>query len=908
MARFRAILLLSLLVLVPSGLLAAGGISGRVTAASGGAPLEADVVIMTADDYGEITSIKSSAADGSYFAGDLPDGNYRAKVSIANSVYVSVFYDGSVAGTPYWDKSTTIAVAGSAVTGGIDFAMTEGGVIAGTVRAKADGAPVVGKIVTFHDPTSQYYWYGESGPDGTYWIPGLPPGAYYGHMCYLLGDFVCQFWDHTDDAYQSSRIEIAGAQVVEQVDFDLVVGAAVSGRLLSKDNGGPVPKGKVSAVRINGYGGNTVDAAADGSFRVNALTAGTYYLYAGGKNYAGDYGRNSDGAVLNFDLAIGQEVEGVDIRLEEGGIVTGTVRAAATGAPIAGAHVEVVGLDGEWTGLEFPSTGVDGKFEISAIKEGDYLVFANHPDFITQFYSGAIFGANGTPVHVTKGQTKAAVDFALLPAGKISGRVVSKENGQPIERIYLLAFFDENLEMPGAWAQAASDGTYTMGSVIPGARVYVAAVDWDLGVYAAQWYSGAYQFSEARSVAVAIGQTTAGVNFSLEKPGVVTFSPASIAFTGQTLQETIPSQQLLLKNAGPGPAAVVVWSDADWMSVDLDESRPLDPGEDRVATINVWTWGLAAGTYTGGLHVYDISIQTEWIVPVTFTLAAAAPALEFYPDGMWFDSEAHSQVAPEDTFYLANVGDGVIEYSLAADVPWITFSPASGSLVHAENASQLTVAVSAAGLDEGTYNGTITLTSSVGSYQIPVEFNVTPAITEGVPGLSTPSVVTILVPGGLPPEKARLAATATFEISNPGTATLYWNARFRDDWVALTPSKGAIEPGGPATTVTVQVDPAKLGNGMNSTVLDFASSRVSASVSLQAQIGSLIESNGKIVPSGQGQLVVPVMVHSPGLNGSQFASDIWISHLPIGKSSTLTVGFVPDGVDGTQAAVSTSLE
>lgn len=55
---------------------------------------------------------------------------------------------------------------------------------------------------------------------------------------------------------------------------------------------------------------------------------------------------------------------------------------------------------------------------------------------------------------------------------------------------------------------------------------------------------------------------------------------------------------------------------------------------------------------------------------------------------------------------VTNSGGGSLSWTASHDLPWLTLSPASGTLTAAQTAS-VNVSVSTAGLTAGNYNGTI---------------------------------------------------------------------------------------------------------------------------------------------------------------------------------------------------------
>jgi hypothetical protein len=145
----------------------------------------------------------------------------------------------------------------------------------------------------------------------------------------------------------------------------------------------------------------------------------------------------------------------------------------------------------------------------------------------------------------------------------------------------------------------------------------------------------------------------------------------------------------------------------------------------------------------------------------------------------------------------------------------------------------LTVSVNPAGLPQGTYSGTVTL-SAPGASNSPISIPVTLAVRAGVLSV-TPSTMTFFGAIGLNPNPQ------TIQIANLGTGTLNWTASDTTTWLGLSPTSGVA----PAS-ITVTPNTTTTGAGtFNDTVTiashDVANSPVAVPVSMQ--VGSLLFSD-----------------------------------------------------------------
>ena len=111
------------------------------------------------------------------------------------------------------------------------------------------------------------------------------------------------------------------------------------------------------------------------------------------------------------------------------GVITGTVRAADTGAPVRGADIRLT-VPGPGGGLRGAFTDAGGRYEFTALPEGQFTLIASKVRYMTMTYGQTRPGEDGRPVQVASGQRVENVDFAL-PAGAVIVLRVSDRFGDP---------------------------------------------------------------------------------------------------------------------------------------------------------------------------------------------------------------------------------------------------------------------------------------------------------------------------------------------------------------------------------------------------------------------------------------------------------------------------------------------
>jgi hypothetical protein len=141
----------------------------------------------------------------------------------------------------------------------------------------------------------------------------------------------------------------------------------------------------------------------------------------------------------------------------------------------------------------------------------------------------------------------------------------------------------------------------------------------------------------------------------------------------------------------------------------------------------------------------------------------------------------------------------------------------------------ITVTANAAGLSEGTYNGTLTV-SAPGASNSPITIPVTLAVKTAVMSVS-PTSMTFFGAVGLNPN------SQSSQITNVGTGSLNWTANTSSSWLGLSPASGTA-PG----TVTVSPNTSGLTTGSYSGTVNIASTDVGnpQSVSVSMQVGNLL--------------------------------------------------------------------
>jgi len=202
------------------------------------------------------------------------------------------------------------------------------------------------------------------------------------------------------------------------LEFRLAPEAVLSGKVIADEGERAIAKARVT-LRVDQRGGGSsfnADSNAEGAFSVRTVAAGTYTVTA----------EHPDFAALAVEepreLAEGQTVSGIVLRLQRGLEAAGKVVDGQTQEPIADAQVtfQAVGRSSSRSARTAKS-GADGSFEIKGLGEGSYDASASVKGYFTPKPQRIAISAGGDRT----------VTIALEAGSSIAGRVMTRD-GQPI--------------------------------------------------------------------------------------------------------------------------------------------------------------------------------------------------------------------------------------------------------------------------------------------------------------------------------------------------------------------------------------------------------------------------------------------------------------------------------------------
>ena len=370
---------------------AQGTVSGQVTDASG-TPL-AGVVIQLYDSRGQGLGASFTDAAGNFSASAVPAGTVFAR-TFNQLGYVDQLYFGlACVGFCEPTLGTPITVPNGGAASGVNFALAQGGRIAGRVTepggsglANVNVAVVNAANFTFASTTTD--------ASGNYVVlTGLPAGQYLvktrnqtGYVDELYSDVPC-VTSSCSTASATPVSVVVGASTT--VNFVLDLGGRIGGTV--RDTAGAaLPGVNVEILNAAGAFVEAVTTDSAGAYLSGrGLTGGTYFART---RQTGAYvAELYDNAVCAgqcqvnrgtpIPVALGVTTSGIDFALSLGGRIAGHLTDAGTLTPVANASLSIFSGSGSF--VTFANTDLAGDYlTADGLPSGTYYVTAGGPGYV----------------------------------------------------------------------------------------------------------------------------------------------------------------------------------------------------------------------------------------------------------------------------------------------------------------------------------------------------------------------------------------------------------------------------------------------------------------------------------------------------------------------------------------------
>jgi hypothetical protein len=415
-----------------------GAIGGTVNAEGGGALEGVNVCAYASGAPGTPVGCQLTGPSGIYEIAGLAAGQYTVEfVPPAPAQYLTQFYSGATSA----DQAASVAVTEGALTPGVDATLVKvppsPGEIGGTVTGAKTTQPVadvnvcavlVGAAGSFCAPPT--------GANGTYEITGLAEGQYTVEFAPPApAEYFKQFWVGATSVDQATPVAVTAGHLASGIDAQLQKPPSgpgkIRGKVTAADTSQPVEGVEVCIQRVGVAGSLCEKTASNGDYAFSNLVPDEYLItfepQGPKQNLLSLAYPNKEIWETPTPVTVspgGEKV--VNVALQTGGQISGTVRLAATGAPVAGVRVCLTEAE-FYASLACLTTPSSGAYRFTSIWPGKFKVIfsaaaGEFPDatpiadaYSTQWWNGQPTYATATPITVTPPAVVAGVDASLAP-------------------------------------------------------------------------------------------------------------------------------------------------------------------------------------------------------------------------------------------------------------------------------------------------------------------------------------------------------------------------------------------------------------------------------------------------------------------------------------------------------------
>ena len=413
----------------------------------------------------------------------------------------------------------------------VDGDSTETGGVAGQLEGitAADNPWVL--IVAAHLWENPTAWsFAEIEDEGRFFATDLSHGTYF--IMAGADGYAPQFYDQAMTLWDAIPVEIVPGEITQEIYFRLLPSGPgtgqITGSVSAAESGEPVDRAYVYAFsRENPFSNASVDVLPDGSYTLDGLHPGSYYVQAWADGYLPQFYEDATQIENATLVEVGDEdtVEGIDFNLRKAGSISGRV-VNEEGVAIAHADIEVIPAfsdpdnpTGEFQ-YAWTTTDEEGFYTASGLVEGSYWVSARTytPGFVVmEWYDNVTSFEDATPVTVVENEDTGNVHFELdlsFSSGSMAGQVLDAA-GEPVAGAYVrLEPIDRDFYFFDQGTTTDDNGNYVLEEV-PVGSYRVVLEYWTEQYYLVYWFDNAFSREEATVIEITEDERLENINFAL---------------------------------------------------------------------------------------------------------------------------------------------------------------------------------------------------------------------------------------------------------------------------------------------------------------------------------------------------------------------------------------------------------
>jgi hypothetical protein len=485
-----------------------GAISGHVTQASGGDPIEGvwiqvEQLFCPYNGWGTY-----SDPDGYYVIDLLPAGEYV--VSTENeSVFVDVYWDNK----PDENSADTVTVASDDTTENIDFSLEVGGKITGTITLSGGTSVQVWLTAKNIASGREYtgYAYNPSGNSATYVINGLPTGSYK-VWTYNTQGYLDKYYNNKPDESSADAVGVTLGLTTSGINFTLALGGKITGTV-TLPGASSVLASVYATNTTTGdyYSGSASGSGSSAAYEIIGLPTGTYKVRAYDLyfNYLDEYYNDKPDSASADPVSVtaGSTHPNVDFTLSLGGIIKGTL-SSSTKSPLKGISVTAYSTPIPSV-YRYATSNASGIYRLTGLRSGYYKIYAyGDTTYAFRYYNNKNSWSTADSVLVTAPDSATGKDFSLEVGGSISGYVYG-EGALLLSGAGVIVYGSYDLLSVVKATSTSPSGYYKIGGLRTGYYRVLASIECDM-----MWYNNKPFSAPPDSVHVTMPNNTPGINFN----------------------------------------------------------------------------------------------------------------------------------------------------------------------------------------------------------------------------------------------------------------------------------------------------------------------------------------------------------------------------------------------------------